>query len=96
VAEIDLRSEKIDLGSKLHCTAARWWRTGSKCAIVEFNELGNSSAVVATFALRLDLDKIVFLDHAKDKTIDNIVQGKVQEIWEIIMNRTLVSAQSPD
>jgi hypothetical protein len=92
--EIDMRGEQLDLGSKLKCTVARWWSGTSRCAIVEFDELGNSNNIVATFSLRLDLDKIVFLDHAKDRMMDNIVQGKVREIWEVIVNRRLHMAPS--
>jgi len=87
MAEIDLRGEQLDLGSRLNCVAARWWSPRSACAVVVFDELGNSSNVVASFALRLDLDKIAFLDHAKDRMIDNIVQGKVKDIWEVIVKK---------
>lgn len=87
MAEMDLRGEPLDLGSRVNCVAARWWSARSACAVVVFDELGNSSNVVASFALRLDLEKIAFLDHAKDRTIDNILQHKVKDIWEVIVKK---------
>lgn len=91
MSEIDLSNENVDLGSSVHCVAARWWRDTSKCVVVEFEETRNSYSVGDRFSLRLDVDKVAFLDHAEDKTIDSIVQSKVREIWERIMKRRVWS-----
>jgi hypothetical protein len=91
MSEIDLSNENLNLGSTVHCVAARWWRETSKCAVVEFEEKKNSYTLGDRFSLRLDLDKIAFLDHAKDATIDHIVQSKVRDIWERIMKKRVWS-----
>jgi hypothetical protein len=61
---------------------AEWWEDSSKFVVVRFvpkDIMGES------FALRLDLDKRVFIDHAPDSTIDQVVQERGRKIWETVV-----------
>ncbi len=92
--EIDMTTDDFGLGGKVQCVRARWWRGESKCVVVDFEETGSYLAKNNKFSFRLDLDKVVFLDHISDSTIDSVVHSKVEPIWQKIMNWKL-NTRSP-
>lgn len=83
MAEINLSDDKFDLGKLVVCLKARWWSENPKLVVVDFEERPTRHP----FSLRLDLDKITFIDHARSETIDKAVRSNAKSIWKTIIAR---------
>jgi hypothetical protein len=59
---------------------AEWWDPSSRFVLVRYSYKDHEEEL----GLRLDLDKVVFLDHMPDPKLDAEVQKRVHSIWKIV------------
>jgi hypothetical protein len=78
---VDL-SDQVELFRRL---TAEWWDENSKFVVVR----GSTKRGADDFKLRLDLEKRAFLDHASDPKTDQLVQGQVQLISQLVWTEKL-------
>jgi hypothetical protein len=77
---VDLRGA-ADTTGYFATLIAEWWDTNSKFAVVRGSLDGNEK-----FALRLDLDKRAFLDHATSPLLDAIIQKHAHLLSQVIVS----------
>jgi hypothetical protein len=76
-------TKTVDLSSRIKpfdLLTAEWWDENSKCVVVR----GSMNKDHEDFALRLDLDKRAFLDHAENADMDKLVQGQASLISQLV------------
>jgi hypothetical protein len=81
---VDLRNKAGEFDQLFAMLLAEWWDVNSKFAVVR--GLMRSDNDLKKFALRLDLDKRAFLDHAADPDADKLVQDQVHTIARLIIS----------
>jgi hypothetical protein len=68
---------------------AEWWDENSKFVVVR----GATSTDPEDFALRLDIEKRAFLDHASNSTVDTLLQSQVQEISRLVWSERVAQRE---
>jgi hypothetical protein len=79
---------RLDLSKQIklfHLLTAEWWDENSKFVVVR----GSTKRESEDFALRLDLEKRAFLDHASNPKTDQLVQSQVHLISQLVWNERL-------
>ena len=71
---------------------AEWWDEKSKFVVVR-GCINSPNMAAKHFALRLDLEKRAFLDHASNAETDALVQKQASEISRLVWNERLKRQQ---
>lgn len=79
VQSVRLEGKLDDVGA-LHFLRAEWWRDDSRCLLIRYAWRKTERPL----ALRIDLDKRVFLDKVNDPNVDDSIQALIPKILSIV------------